>query len=206
MRVPPLDSPAGALARRQLRADLAARRRSIPPSDRAHAARLVARHADRIFRLRAQARVAVYAALPEELDAAPLIALARARGCRIFLPRIDRRRRSRAMQFIEMAGPLRVNRLGIAEPRSGAALGARWLDVVFLPIVGFDPRGVRLGTGGGYYDRAFAFRRQRRAWRGPVLVGLAYSFQQLERIATAPHDVLMDAVVTEKGVTRCATG
>ena len=110
------------------------------------------------------------------------------------------------MQFIEMAGPLHANRLGIAEPQAGAALGARWLDVVFLPLVGFDRRGVRLGTGGGYYDRAFAFRQGRSAWRGPRLVGLAYSFQQLEHIATAPHDVLMDAVVTEKGLIRCGTG
>ena len=206
MRVPPPESPQGGVARRQLRADLAARRRGVAPTERAQAALLVARHADRAVKLRAGWRIAVYAALPQELDTAPLIALARERGCRIFLPRIDRRRRSRAMQFIEMAGPLRPNRLGIAEPQAAAALGARWLDVVFLPLVGFDRHGVRLGTGGGYYDRAFAYRRWRRAWRGPRLIGLGYSFQRLERITAAPHDVLMDAVVTEKGVIRCVTG
>jgi 5-formyltetrahydrofolate cyclo-ligase len=148
----------------------------------------------------------VYAALPWELDAAPLIALAASRGCRIFLPRIDRRRASGGMRFVPMRGPLQYNRLGIAEPQGSAALGARWLDVVFLPLVGFDRSGVRLGTGGGFYDRAFAFRHLRRVWHAPRLVGLAYAFQEVASIGAAPHDVLMDAVVTEEGIIRCTTG
>jgi 5-formyltetrahydrofolate cyclo-ligase len=193
-------------ARRQLRTVLAARRRSVPAAERAQAALRVARNVDRELHLRSGWRIALYAALPEELDTAPLIALARRRGCRIFLPRIDRRRASRAMQFVEMRGPLKHNRLGIAEPRTGETLGARWLHVVFLPLVGFDAQGLRLGTGGGYYDRAFALRRWRSAWHAPRLVGLAYACQQVERIAPAPHDVLLDAVVTDEGIIRCSTG
>ncbi len=205
MRVTLSDSATGA-ARRQLRVSLAARRRSVPARERAQAARRVAHHVDRALYLRANWRIAVYAALPEELDTAPLIALARQRGCRIYLPRIDRRRASRGMQFVEMRGPLRHNRLGIAEPQTGAVIGARWLDVVFLPLVGFDRHGLRLGTGGGYYDRAFAFRRWRTTWHAPRLVGVAYAFQQVERIAPASHDVLLDAVVTDEGIIQCATG
>ncbi len=110
------------------------------------------------------------------------------------------------MQFVEASDRHRSNRLGIAEPEGMRVIGARWLDVVFLPLVGFDTRGVRLGTGGGYYDRAFAFRRWRKVWHTPQLVGLAYALQQVEAITPAAHDVLLDAVVTEKGVIRCATG
>lgn len=205
MRVTLSDSATGA-ARRQLRTQLAARRRSLPPPERALAARRVAHFVDQALYLRANRRVALYAALPGELDTAPLIALARERGCRIYLPRIDPRRASRAMQFVEMRGTLRRNRLGIAEPQTGAVLGARWLDVVFLPLVGFDRHGVRLGTGGGYYDRAFAYRRWRSVWHAPRLVGLAYAFQQVERIAAAAHDVLLDAVVTDEGTLPCTTG
>jgi 5-formyltetrahydrofolate cyclo-ligase len=200
------DSRSLSAARRSLRSSLNARRRQVPPRQRAHLAELVVRHVDRALALKSDWRIAAYAALPWELDAGPLIALAASRGCRMFLPRIDRRRASGGMRFVPMQGPLQYNRLGIAEPQGSEALGARWLDVVFLPLVGFDRSGVRLGTGGGFYDRAFAFRHLRRVWHAPRLVGLAYAFQEVASIGAAPHDVLMDAVVTEEGFIRCTTG
>jgi 5-formyltetrahydrofolate cyclo-ligase len=192
--------------RKSMRRALRLKRRAVAPAERNANARAVTHHADCWLRLRPSWRIALYAALPEELDSTPLIELARARGCRLYLPRIDRHSLGRKMQFVAMDGRHRSNRLGIAEPEGSQIIGARWLDVVFLPLVGFDSRGVRLGTGGGYYDRAFAFRRWRKVWHTPQLVGLAYSFQQLEVIIPAAHDVLLDAVVTEKGVIRCSTG
>ena len=204
-RVTSLDSQAHA-ARRSLRAGLLARRRAVTPGERAHAARLVAANIDHFLRLKSHWRIAAYAALPWELDAGPLIELARRRGCRVYLPRIDRPRSSRAMRFLELRGPLRRNRLGIDEPEDTPAVGARWLDMVFLPLVGFDRFGLRLGAGGGFYDRAFAFRHARTSWHAPRLIGVAYAFQELERIAPAAHDVPLDAVITEKGIIRCAAG
>ena len=206
MRVALSDSASLSATRRSLRAALNEQRRRIPASERAHAAVQVARNADRAFALQADWRIGAYAALPWELDAAPLIELAESRGCRIYLPRIDRQRASRRMRFVDMRGSPRRNRLGIAEPDGNAILGARWLNIVFLPLVGFDHHGVRLGAGGGFYDRAFAFRNLRSAWHAPRLVGLAYAFQQVDHISAAAHDVLMDAVVTEKGIIRCSTG
>jgi len=206
MRVALPDSTALSAARRALRTSLNAQRRLVSPRQRAQAARLVARNADRSLRLQSHWRIAVYAALPWELDAAPLIAFAERRGCRIYLPRIDRRRASRIMRFVRMAGPSANNRFGIAEPQGSEQLSARWLDVVFLPLVGFDRSGVRLGSGGGFYDRAFAFRQLRHVWHAPRLVGLAYAFQELASIGAAAHDVRLDGVVTEEGFVRCTTG
>jgi 5-formyltetrahydrofolate cyclo-ligase len=205
MRVALPDSALSA-ARRSLRATLDARRRLVPAHARAAAARLLARNVDRALHLAAGQRIAIYSALPHELDTAPLIALALQRGCLVYLPRIDRVRRARGMRFVEMRGSMCLNRLGIAEPQGAAILGARWLDIVFLPLTGFDRRGVRLGSGGGFYDRAFAFRRWRRVWQAPRLVGLGYAFQEVPYLEAAAHDVLMDAVVTEEGMRRCATG
>jgi len=206
MRVALPDSASLSAARKGLRASLNARRREVTAAERERASHLVARNVDRALHLPPQWRIAAYAALPRELDAAPLIALAQKRGCRIYLPRIDRSRASRGMRFVELHGPWRHNRLGIAEPTGTATIGARWLDAVFLPLVGFDRRGLRLGAGGGFYDRAFAFRHCRHPWRGPLLVGVAYAFQELASITPAPHDVPMDMVITETEIIRCATG
>ena len=193
-------------ARRPLRAELRAKRRNVSPLDRAIAAQRVARNVDRAFHLRAGKRVAIYAAMREELDTTPLIELALKRGCRVFLPRIDRH--TGHLDFHETHADARssLNHLGIFEPEGTAAVSARWLDLVLLPLVGFDDRGVRLGMGGGYYDRTFAFRNVHTAWRRPRLVGIAYAFQQLPSIIDAAHDVRVDAVVTDKGVIRCRTG
>ncbi len=196
-------------ARRSLRASLRAKRRDVSSAERARAARQIARHADRALNLRSGQRIGIYAATAEELDTSCLIALALRRGCRVYLPRIDRRRRVLAMRFVPLARralgrPLRINRFGIAEPEGPELASARLLDVVFLPLVGFDRRGTRLGMGGGYYDRAFAFRRLRAVWRAPLLVGIAYALQEVECIAPAAHDVPLDLVLTERGVIRCA--
>ena len=205
MRVTLSDSTFGA-ARARLRAQLRAQRRAVTPAERALASRRVARNIDRYLGLRAGDRVALYASLREELDTAALFALARRRGWRIYVPRIDRARLGRKMRFVEAGGRERRNRLGISEPQAMRTIGARWLDLVFVPLVGFDVHGMRLGMGGGFYDRAFSFRRWRHAWRGPRLVGIAYSFQQLPEILPAVHDVRLDFIVTEKELIKCATG
>lgn len=199
--ISPLDS-----VRKSLRTQLRARRKAVPPLERAHAGHLVARHADRAHLLRAGRRIAIYASLREELDTRPLIELAQRRGCRVFLPCIERR--TGHLHFHETLPGSResVNHLGITEPEGTARVGARWLDIVFMPLVGFDHRGMRLGMGGGYYDRTFAWRNVREVWGGPRLIGLAYAFQQLPLIEGAAHDVHLDAVITEKGIVRCRTG
>jgi 5-formyltetrahydrofolate cyclo-ligase len=200
-------SDAVSLADRQaLRKALRARRRNVSECERSRSAQLVARNADRYLHLREGWRIAVYASLPSELDTQPLIDLAHSRGCEIYVPRIDRHALAHKMRFVELTGRQRPNRLGIAEPEDSRMMGARWLDVVFLPLVGFDARGVRLGMGGGFYDRAFAFRRWRTAWHAPRLIGLAYAFQQVESLTAAAHDVRLDAVVTEERIIKCATG
>jgi 5-formyltetrahydrofolate cyclo-ligase len=202
--VTPGQSPAQ--ARKALRAALRAKRRAVTPEFRARAGRQVARNVDRVFRLRPGLRVAIYASFREELDSGPLIRLGRKRGCRIFLPRIDPR--TIRMHFVEstVGAHETVNHLGIVEPKGTKPIRARWLDLVLLPLVGFDAHGMRLGMGGGYYDRTFAYRNRHVAWRGPRLVGVAYSFQQVPAIGREWHDVPLDAVVTEAGVIRCITG
>lgn len=189
--------------RESLRAVLRRARRSVPDWQRARAARLVALNAVRVLRLRRGWRIGLYAALPEELDTAELIAAARRRGCRVYLPRIGAQGLARTMQFAPISTRMHRNRFGIAEPRGPALPDARALHIVFLPLVGFDRRGTRLGMGGGYYDRALAICRARARESRPLLVGLAYALQQRKHIVRAAHDVPLDMVITERGVIRC---
>jgi 5-formyltetrahydrofolate cyclo-ligase len=191
--------------RSALRQRLKQLRRAIPPAQRRAAAIAVAHHIRLHFNLRPGLRIALYAPLPSELDTAPLIQLARRHRCHIYLPRLTDLRRRR-MQFIEAAGPMRRNHLGILEPIAARAVSTRRLDLVFLPLVGFDASGMRLGMGAGYYDRAFAFLSERRHWTHPRLIGLAYSLQQVPHIEGAWHDVRLSAVITEKGIIKCSTG
>ncbi len=188
-----------AAARRALRKELRARRRAIPADVREQAERRVALHVRRRFPLHPGQRIALYAPLPEELDVAPLAALVRRHGGRIYLPRLVDRRKHR-MRFVAARGPMQANRLGILEPAQAESIPIRRLDLVFLPLVGFDAAGMRLGMGAGYYDRAFSFLRLRRGWRRPKLIGVAFASQRVPALHREPHDVLLDAVVTEEGV------
>ena len=125
--------------------------------------------------------------------------LARQRGCRVFLPRITSLRAGR-MEFVPLDVRGRTHALGMHEPLGTGFFPARFLDTLFVPSVGLDLRGGRLGHGAGFYDRALAFRRVRRHWRGPRLVGFAYSFQVVPEIPVTPTDVFMDVLATDKGI------
>jgi 5-formyltetrahydrofolate cyclo-ligase len=139
--------------------------------------------------------------MPDELDTTPLLALARQRGCHIAVPRITSTRHSR-MRFEDLKGPLRCGAFGISEPGSGIPRAARTLDVVFMPLVGFDLEGNRIGMGRGFYDRLFAHRARMQHWRRPLLVGIAYDEQCVPALHPAPHDVPLDALVTQSSVLR----
>jgi 5-formyltetrahydrofolate cyclo-ligase len=185
--------------RKALRKELRARRRGIPAAIRTEAERRVALNVQRRFPLRPGQRVALYAPLPEELGLEPLIELLRRHAAFIYLPRLVDRRKRR-MHFAPALGAMTTNRLGILEPLDSEWVAVRQLDLVFLPLVGFDAEGMRLGMGAGYYDRAFSFLRLRRIWHRPKLIGLAFAVQRVPSLLRAPHDVLLDAVVTEEGV------
>ncbi len=148
-------------------------------------------------------RVGLYLSLPEEISTAPLLELARIRGCHVYVPRIVSRQRGLTagrMVFTPLRPPWRRSRLGILEPQGAARWPLRSLDVLFVPLVGFDLHGHRIGMGAGYYDGALAYRRLRSVWRRPLLVGFALACQELPEIPHAAHDVPLDIIVTERGV------
>jgi len=96
--------------------------------------------------------------------------------------------------------PLKTNRFGIPEPDvpTSALLPAEAMALVVLPLIGFDGNGNRLGMGGGWYDRSFAFRQSCPA--PPWLVGAGFALQQVAAgLTPEPWDVRLDAVCCETG-------
>jgi 5-formyltetrahydrofolate cyclo-ligase len=184
----------------RLRRQIRRARAAIPPLARAQAQATVCRALLRQLRGRRGRKLALYMAVGSELDPAALMTAARTCGVRLYLPQVPRRgRRMRFAPLDDPRGRWRRNRYGILEYHSRQHVSARVLDVVGVPLVGFDASGRRLGQGGGYYDTSFAFRRLRHHWRRPRLVGLAFELQRVPALATEPHDVTLDAVVTERG-------
>jgi 5-formyltetrahydrofolate cyclo-ligase len=140
-------------------------------------------------RLRDGLVVAGYMPLGSEADPAPLIAAARAAGCRIALPHVTGR--SAPMRFLawDAAAPLVAGLYGLLQPPADAP--ELRPDIVLTPLVGFDRTGRRLGQGAGYYDRVFAQLPD--AWR----VGIAWSVQQVDACPADPWDVPLHAIATE---------
>lgn len=198
--------------RRRLRRELRDRRRAIRGTARRLAAQQLAYRADAAGWLRPGARIGLYLATPEEIDTSVLLRLARRRGCSVALPRVLSLRHD-SMCFIEFTGTVRRGAFGIREPAAGRRFSARELDVVFMPLVGFDAAGHRIGMGRGFYDRHFAYRLRHARIRRPLLVGLAFNVQQVPSLPLAGHDVPLDAIVTESSTLRihrsrpaCVTG
>jgi 5-formyltetrahydrofolate cyclo-ligase len=188
-----------ATSRAALRKTLRARRRAIQGKARIAAAARVAHQIAAAGWLRPGRRVGLYLAMPEELDTTPLLQLARQRRCTIALPRIVAKRQCR-MRFFDLDGPIRRGAFGIQEPAGTRMRSARAMDIVFVPLVGFDAQGNRIGMGKGFYDRHFAHRGLLRHWRRPLLVGVAYDVQQVSALPVAGHDIPLDFIVTESTV------
>ena len=183
-----------------LRKHLRTQRRSLSTADHGHLSGLAAKAVAGLPAFRAGKRVALYLPFDRETDTAALIDAARRRGVRLYVPVIVDRRHSR-IRFYPLDQQVRRGVFGIAVPkRLRRPAAPRWLNLIVVPLVGVDSRGRRLGMGGGFYDRALEFRRHRRHWRGPRLVGLAFDCQRTDSRFAEPWDVNLDSLATESGL------
>lgn len=185
--------------RAALRTELRARRSALSASERIAASQALVGQLERIPEFLTDRRVGGYWAVDGELPLAALMQGLRARGQRWHLPVIDAQRQLRFAPW--RAGiAIATNRHGIPEPVCAAAdlLAPAQLDVVLLPLLGFDRSGHRLGFGGGYYDRSFAFLKDRGEIGKPLLVGIGYALQEVAAIEAMPWDLHLDYIATER--------
>jgi 5-formyltetrahydrofolate cyclo-ligase len=124
--------------------------------------------------------------------------LAAGKAC--YLPVLDEKASAMTFARYQHDTPLKLNRYGINEPMAHDVIDPQKLDLVLLPLLGFDKAGHRLGMGGGFYDKTFAFLAKEARPVKPLLLGVAYAVQECDDIPTDSWDVLLDGVVIEHGV------
>jgi 5-formyltetrahydrofolate cyclo-ligase len=170
-------------------------RAGLSAVERASASSAVAAALESLPAWRSARTVALYSAMGFEVDAAEVARRAHAAGKRLVWPRLAPA--GPAMEFAAcaisdlVAGPARA----LEPPASAPAVPSAEIDLVVVPGVAFDPRGVRLGRGRGHYDATLAGLRGR-----AFLVGLAFESQVVADVPSEPHDQRLDAVVTEARV------
>lgn len=195
---------ASATCQRRLRRELRSKRKALGARAQARHARQVAIRLSRLPLTRRAYRVALYVAADGELDPMPL--RARLGNRRWYLPVIQSLDPP-SMAFYPDPHPeyRRRNGFGILEPHCTRYRPTRLasLDLVLVPLVGFDSRCRRIGMGLGFYDRYLGPLREHRHWRRPRLIGLAHECQRVAALTTNPWDIPLDAVVTEKTIYRC---
>lgn len=192
---------AGASSRKALRRQLRQARRALSQQAQRQAAQGLRQQLGTHPWFRRARHIGLYLPNDGEIDPRPLLRLAQRRKRSVYLPVLNAWPRTRMVfQRLERNERLRRNRFGILEPRPRLARQRPlWsLDLALMPLVGFDDQGGRLGMGGGFYDRSLAYLQRRTTWRSPRLIGLAHELQRVDRLPTAPWDVALTAVVTDR--------
>ncbi|MEU1037330.1 5-formyltetrahydrofolate cyclo-ligase [Streptomyces sp. NPDC005551] len=192
-------------AKRKLRQELLSVRRGLTADDVRETAAALAARALELPELAHAGTVAAYVSVGSEPGTPALLDALRARGARVLLPVLLP---DNDLDWGEYTGEdtlVRVRhggRMALLEP-AGERLGpdaVREAEAVLLPGLAVDGRGMRLGRGGGSYDRVLA--RLERAGADPALVVLLYDTEVVERVPEEPHDRPVHAVVTPSAVRR----
>jgi 5-formyltetrahydrofolate cyclo-ligase len=168
------------------------------------AAEALVQSLERLAEFLVDPRVAGYWAVAGEMPLHTAYTSLRSRNQQYFLPLVTA---ANDLQFAawDAGAALQANRFGIPEPvtQASARLRPSDLDVVLLPLLAFDRRGNRLGSGAGFYDRSFAFLGAAQRPARPVLVGIGYHFQEVAEIMPESWDVKLDFIATDRELIAC---
>lgn len=185
-----------ALQKSDLRRTLREKRRALTKAEQVTAAKAIIQVIKPALVTHKIKRIALYTAMDGEVDLGPFIEFCWQHGIQVFLPIVHQLKPKLWFARYEPESILTNNRFGIGEPLRGEPLRPWQLDLVLLPLVGFDETGGRLGMGGGFYDRTFA---QASHWpKRPRMVGVAHECQKVDNIPLEPWDIKLDAIFTDK--------
>jgi len=186
------------LNKSQLRRHLRQLRNELSPKQRRNAAQGLLQTAIRAGLLLKYRHIGFYLPFEGEMDLLPLLNRALWLGKACYLPVVPQRFEKK-LNFTRLTARASWyrNRYGIQEHWSPRPARARQLDLLFMPLVGFDEKGYRLGMGGGFYDTSLAYLGRRKTWHKPYLVGIGYECQKVKQVPRDPWDMPLDAALTE---------
>ncbi len=141
--------------------------------------------------------VSGFSPIRSEADIRPLMFALREKGARLCLPVVLDRE---TIIFRELVRGAELVDTGFGTAGPGPEAEVLDPQVLLVPLSAFDAAGNRIGYGAGHYDRAIA--RLREKGMTPRLVGIAFACQEVEAVPAEPHDVPLDAILTEDGLRR----
>ena len=189
------------LQKKQLRQILRERRRRLSITEQHQASHRLKKILCRQNCYLKSQRIALYLTNDGEIDPKEIAQKAWQQGKQCFLPVLNPLRPG-WLQFLPWTPTTRMkkNRFGIPEPdaRFYQPVPVWSLDLVLLPLTGFDRKGHRMGMGGGFYDRTFAFINTPGYIRAPQLIGLAHECQRVDRLPINSWDIPLSGIASDQ--------
>jgi 5-formyltetrahydrofolate cyclo-ligase len=179
----------------QYRNERLALRDAIPAEERIEKGLAMLQHGGEAVAIEPGAIVSGFLPIRSEADIRPLMKRLGQRGARLCVPVILDKQTIVFREFLPGA-PLVSSGFGTVGP--GPEAPVLDPDIMLVPLSAFDRTGHRIGYGAGYYDRAIE-----RLWQkglDPKLIGIAFDCQEVPSVPAEPHDVRLDAILTESGL------
>jgi 5-formyltetrahydrofolate cyclo-ligase len=181
--------------KKQLRRIMKEKRMMLSDIEQYHSAQELCRHWYAAARLRNIHSVAAYQPIQSEISPIPLMRMLQHDKVSLALPVTLGKDTPLTFYRYALGDALTAGQHGILEPAREHPVTP---EAILVPLLAYDLEGVRLGYGGGYYDRTLAKLHQNGVF--PLCIGLAYDFQKVESLPNEAHDVTLDAVLTPEGI------
>ncbi len=184
-------------SRAKLRHELRSARSKLSDAIRANHDEAIGQHLLQLVRSRKARSIACYWPFNGEPDITPVYGQLLADGCELALPVISGNNdHGMCFHAWRRDSKLVKNRYGILEPQGNAVIPVSRLDLLIMPLVGYDRFGNRLGMGSGYYDRYLESPGSRSS---PLRAGIGYSLQEIDPLDKNKWDIPLHGVVNEHG-------
>jgi len=189
------------MTRQQLRQHVRQLRNALDQTQQDNAADNLLVQVKRLTAFNTAHSIALYLSADGEIGTQAIIEHCWDLGKKVYLPVLDPHLHNQLL-FVHYHNETAMthNKYAIAEPATPyqSVISASELDLVLLPLVAFDNTGARMGMGGGYYDRSFAFINDDNTSHAPQLYGLAHNLQQVSQLQIESWDIPLEGIVTDQ--------